>query len=593
MNKKNFLLKYGNSVSIFFLIMSGIAVYSNSFSVPFVLDDIRSIVENSFIKSFEGFASLEVFERNRPLVDLTFALNYHFGELRVFGYHLVNLLIHIINGIMVYFLILLIHSRISSKYQIVDGYRDDLWLVRYVALFTALIFVVHPLQTQAVTYIVQRYTSMAALFYILSVLLYILGRNRQVSGSNDSLSYVFISFSFLSGLMAFFSKQNAASLPAVILLIEFLLYKNKWSEWKKKLYWILPAIAGFVLIVLFNIGFFSGQGDFSRLLEDVSSLMRETTEISRWEYLVTQFVVVSKYLIMYMFPVGQNIDHMHPVLSGFWSGWAPLGSLLLLALLIAGFCFLKKQAVVSFAIFWFFITLSVESSVLPISDTMFEHRLYLPMIGPALATALIASQWLIKYPRIVLSLSLCYIIILGIFTFERNKVWQSQVTIWEDSIKKNPENFRAHTSLALAFEDQGEKGKALKHYNRALSIQPDYGFAHLNLGALLGEMGRIEEAEKHFRSALKEIPNNASLLNNLGVNIAIQGNLSKAEKYFRRSLRIDDQHIGARFNLAITLLNMNKSNQAMEELEYILKIDPANADALEMLEMARRFSAGQ
>ncbi|WP_291323705.1 tetratricopeptide repeat protein [Desulfonatronospira sp.] len=591
MKTKHFFHTGLNWPYLFLIVLSGVVVYYNSFNVPFILDDVRQIAENPDLRSLGGFLSYDFLGQNRALVDLTFALNYHFGGLDVFGYHLINLSIHIINGILVYYLVFFAAGRLLAS-DSAEHTSSSLSVIQYTALFAALIFVVHPLQTQAVTYIVQRYTLLAASFYILSVLLYILGRNIQLSGGNNLISLSLLLLCFISGVMAFLSKQSAASLPVAILLIEFILYDRTWSGWKKKLCWIIPFAGLFCLFVLYNVGFFFGQREFGRLLEDVAVLMRTTPDISRWEYLVTQFCVIPKYLFMYLVPVGQNIDHMHPVITSIWNGCA-LKGLALIIFLLAGACFLfRKQPIFSLAIFWFFIALSVESSIIPIDDPMFEHRMYLPMIGPVLATAWAGGLMLQKYPRVVVGISLSVVIVLGFLSIERNKIWQSQIAIWEDSVAKNPDNYRAHTSLALALEYENQKQKAFSHYYRALELEPEYGFAHLNLGALLLEKGKIAQAEQHLHKAEQELPRHPRVLNNLGALFAIRQQFSEALEYFRKAVELNEYFSEARFNLALSLLKLEQPVKAREEIKRLLELDPEHSGADELLIIIEKYLQG-
>ncbi|MFW5731265.1 MAG: tetratricopeptide repeat protein [Desulfonatronovibrionaceae bacterium] len=578
---RNFRFFSGHWAGLLLIVIAGVLVYSNTLEVPFVLDDVRQIEENQDIRSLENFLDWKVLAKNRPLTDFTFALNYHFHGLDVTGYHLVNLVLHLANGVLVYWLVLLFAGA---------GRRDESQhfsesaAVRLMAFFAALIFVVHPLQTQAVTYIVQRFTIMAAGFYILSVIFYILGRNRlaQGSGLNWKPGAVFFTLSFFSGLLAFLSKQNAASLPGMILACELILYDRTWAGWKRKLKWIAPGCALFILFVLYNVGFFSGSFSMGRALEDVSTLMRETEDISRWEYLMTQFTVLPRYLLLYVFPVGQNIDPMYPVTTDFFNLYTLAGTFFLAILLGAGIYLIPRQPLPALSIFWFFITLSVESSIIPISDPMFEHRMYLPMMGPALATAWVGARVARRHFKLIMAAAICLVLAFGAASYARNSVWQSELSIWQDSVSKNSDNHRAHTSLALVLEETGRRQQALKHYNRALEINPDYGFAHLNLGALLAESGQAVRAEKHFRQALEELPNNPGILSNLGASLAAQGRFKEALEFFGRVLKFEPDNIQARFNLAVTLARLERFDEASEQVLAILARDQDNAQALQL-----------
>ena len=232
---------------------SVLVIYSNIYNSPFVFDDGPRIVKNSTIRDLSNFLSPGKLLEPRAIVDFTFALNYRFGKLNVFGYHLINILIHILNGFLVYVFASAFLKQGSgcsnASAALISGSLD--FSIRITSLFTAIIFVVHPIQTQAVTYTVQRYASMAAMFYMASVLFYLKARILQVrakSGEQGAksrerverkeddktnrlkLSSIY-TLSVLCGMLAFLSKQNTASLPLVILIVEYLLIDRTWQGW--------------------------------------------------------------------------------------------------------------------------------------------------------------------------------------------------------------------------------------------------------------------------------------------------------------------------------------------------------------------------
>jgi len=339
-------------------------IYSNIYHCPFVFDDIYSIVDEVRIRELSNFSSFDRFLKPRHIVDFTFFLNYRFGKLGVFGYHLVNVLIHVINGFLVYFLALTIFKQLlsgstqrfdesskynarSSKDNLKYGTSDMLLsngsvasntsqstinnqqlTINLTSLFAALIFVAHPIQTQAVTYTVQRYASLAAMFYMGSVFFYLKARVRQQrSKGRGAFSFVgsaYFALSILCGLLTFMSKQNTASLPGVIILVEYLFIDRTWQGWKKKILWFTPIFILFTIFVLLVCGFFYGAHEGKGLLEDISDLMQETELVSRWSYLCTQFNVLVIYIRLLFLPFGQNLDYAYPFKSGFFDDYTLL-----------------------------------------------------------------------------------------------------------------------------------------------------------------------------------------------------------------------------------------------------------------------------
>jgi Flp pilus assembly protein TadD len=617
-------------------------VYSNIYQYPFVFDDESSIVENVFF-------SFEAFLKPRSIVNHTLALNYRFGKLNVFGYHLVNVLIHIINGFLVYFLALTIFKQLlsgstqrfdesskrkarSSKDNPKHGTSNMLLSdgsaasnsfqssiinhqssINLISLFAALIFVAHPIQTQAVTYTVQRYASVAAMFYMGSVLFYLKARIfQQRAKSEEQRSEVgghpgemrsavvnefhragrskgreafslqpsaFYVLCIICGVLAFLSKQNTASLPAAIILVEYLFIDRTWQGWKKKIVWFTPAFILFVIFVLYVSGFFSGAHEGRGLLEDVSDLMRETGLVGRWSYLCTQFNVLVIYIRLLFLPVGQNLDYAYPFKSGFFDAYTPLAFMFLAGLAALGIWNRKKQPIITFGIFWFFITLSVESGIIPIRDALFEHRLYLPMFGFALIVSYLLFHLLSKKRLWAIIISLSIIVSLGKATYLRNMIWQDGVTLWSDVVSKNPENHRAHYNFGVALDAEGRSEEALRHYYETLRIKPDHASAHNNLGNVLDAQGQSEEAIKHFSEALRIKPDYADPHKNLGVVMEGRGNLNGAMRHYSEALKIDPDDADVYNNIGCILTRQGRLEDAVKHFSEALRIKPDSVEA--------------
>ncbi len=235
---------------------------------------------------------------------------------------------------------------------------------------------------------------MAAMFYIASMLLYLKARVSQqktgsrgqgakssTGGSNSLTLFFLFGLSILCGMLAFLSKRNTASLPGAILFVEYLLIDRTWQGWRKKIPWFALCFALWTFFALYVSGFFSGGIEGRGLLEDVSGLMQETEMVSRWSYLCTQFNVLVIYIRLMFLPIGQNLDYLYSFKSGFFDGYTSVAFIFLTSLVAVGIWGMRKRPIISLAIFWFFITISVESSIIPIKDALYEHRLYLPMFG--------------------------------------------------------------------------------------------------------------------------------------------------------------------------------------------------------------------
>lgn len=380
-------------------------IYSNSFDCSFHFDDQTSIVENHAIHQFDLKGMLR---SARPVLDFTLALNYYFGKLNVFGYHLVNLLLHIANSIMIYFILIWTTNFPSVK----EKYGDRAYRI---ALYAALIFVAHPIQTQAVTYIISRSSVLATTFYLLSLLLFIKvfreesqsskhkaqssklkTRPSRASGSNDNSQLatrnqkLYLLGAFLASCLGMGTKQIAATIPAMILIYDFCFISD--STWKtlKKHYKVhLAMFSTLIVAVYLNaslldrfVSFDYGEG---------SVHMPHTEPITSFQYFLTQLHVIPYYIKLLFIPTNLNLDYDWPITRTI--DLPTIGFFLLLVAIVAfAIAAFRWSRILSFGIIWFFVTLSVTSSFVVIYDMIFEHRLYLPSVGFAIFGALAISR---------------------------------------------------------------------------------------------------------------------------------------------------------------------------------------------------------
>jgi hypothetical protein len=370
-------------------LIAGVALvaYSNTFHAPFHFDDRPNIVENPNVQiTVLTWDRLERLIKNTYVVSIrvfsyfTLALNYYFGGFNVFGYHLVNFFIHIASGIFLYWFLLLTFN--------LPSLREKYGPISYkVALFSSLIFISHPIQTQAVTYIVQRMASMGGMFYLLSFVLYIKGRR-----STGQTRVFYFGGTALSYLLGVFSKENVAILPLFIALYEFYFLQNfDLSPKGKKVLFILIGI----LFVLGALGFILwGKRYMIDTIEGYQD--RPFTMVER---LLTQSRVVLYYLTLLAFPHPSrlNLDYDFPISRTILDPPTTLISILIIAGLIGySLWTAKKRPVLSFCILWYFGNLVIESSIFPL-EMVYEHRLYLPAVGPFILFSLLVIRGVEKW----------------------------------------------------------------------------------------------------------------------------------------------------------------------------------------------------
>jgi len=366
--------------SLIFITILGTIIYSNTFDASWHFDDNTAIVENYSIRDLKGTV---LGGGSRWIGFISFALNYHFGKLDVFGYHLVNICIHLISAILVYFLVLLSFKTPYLKDTKISHYKASL------SLASGLIFVAHPIQTQAVTYIVQRFTSLATLFYLFSLVLFIKARLQNLGGKRFySPSHLGCYLgSLLAAYLAMKTKEISITLPAIILLYEFCFFSPSLRALLRKLPYLIPFLLTFFIVPLsrYGIGLIGISGGTFIGIAEVGDVIgqatQETKAIPRTHYLLTQFNVIVTYIRLLFFPVNQNLDYDYTISRTLFEFPTLLSFLFLVFTVIFGVWMFRRSRLISFGIFWFFVTLSVESSIIPIRDVIFEHRVYLPSVG--------------------------------------------------------------------------------------------------------------------------------------------------------------------------------------------------------------------
>lgn len=482
---------YNKIVAVIILCCLGIIIYSNTFDCSFQFDDNMSIVENSIIRNLANLRVIWNYWPTRFITFLTFAFNYHYNELHVFGYHLFNLIVHIGSAILVFWLSNLTFSMPVVKKEIISENRF------LFALFAALIFLSHPIQTQAVTYIYQRATSLAGFFYLLSLCLYVKSRLLEVSNDFVSKSRFFYVFALFIGIIATVTKEHTFTLPLAIILYEFCFLKSgKQIKWKNIIpFLIIASIIPFLL-------FFSKLATFA----DVQRFMEEP--LTAGHYFLTQLRVMVTYIRLLFVPLNQNIDYDYPITKSLMELPCIASLLLLIFILLAAILISPRYRLVSFSIFWFFLTLLPESSVIPLKDVIFEHRLYLPMVGYSLFLVsaiyyLFGKNTIKRMVIILLMIVTCY----SILTYTRNFVWRDEFTLWNDAIRKSPQKARPYNSRGIAYVNKGNFGQALADFNKAIRLNPNYAEAHNNRGIIYANEGNLRQSLSDLNKAVQLNPN--------------------------------------------------------------------------------------
>jgi len=556
------------------LCVLGVAIYSNTLGVPFVFDDSQNIRANRHIRIARlGWRELREAALEspspRPLANLSFALNYYFGGYEPAGYHVVNVAIHVVNGVLVYLLALILLQPGLGTGQPTRSElpRSRAPPVAAMSLLAAAIFVAHPLQTQSITYIVQRMSSLAAMFYLLSLLLFLHGRLGPAGRRRLGLW----AGSGLCWLLALGSKQIAATLPLLVWLCEWYFFRDLSREWLMRNLKI--ALAG--VAVLAALGFvYLGIHPFEQLATYYAS-----RDFGPLERMLTQLRVVIFYIGLLLLPLPERLNLLHPFETS-RSLVDPITTLLALAALLGllglAIRLARRQRLASFCILWFLLHLAIESSFIPL-EMVFEHRLYLPMFGFATLAAQLLFSLLTTRRAMVISAVL--IVALATAAHVRNRIWRDPVTLWSDVIAKNPNRHRPHNNLALALERQGRADEAIRHYTAALRLKADVAEVHTNLGHLLGERGRLDEAIRHLSQALRLEPDSVAAHNNLGNVLREQERPREAIRHLSEAVRLDPTFAEGHYNLGLALADQGNVAGALRHYSEAARLRPDFAEA--------------
>lgn len=595
----------GHLLFVAVILITGVIVYSNSFDCSFHSDDSNVIGLSRGSDRLGDW--IEIFP-SRPVGVATFFLNHHFHKLDVWGYHLVNLAIHLANAMLVWWLILLTFSSPVMREEKISRHRT------VIAFLAALLFVSHPLATQSVTYIVQRFASLATMFYLLSLALYVKGRLRQGGGA---ATYVLYGASIISAVLGMLSKEIVFTLPFAIVLYEIFFLKT--SAWKAEA--VKNAVPVFLIILgLFAVIFF--RNNSLQIFNPVPPGQGYHYSISAKEYLFTQFSVIVTYIRLFFLPINLNLDYDYPISHTLFEARTLLSFALLSGIVAAGLLLFRRYRLVSFGIFWFFLTLSVESSILPISqNVIFEHRTYLPGFGFFLVLA--ATPFYLageRHLKIAVAALLIIAAINSVLTFQRNYVWKSEYTLWTDVLKKSPNKARALNFTGKALYKMKQYREAISYYDRAIALSPGYVDAYYGramakeglqdfagaiadynmtiqlakkdtdsffeldaclsqLGTIYGITGRTDDAIRLFREALAYNPNLEKVHYNLGVLLLGRKEDDEALTHFRHSMRINPRRERVRMIAGNILVRQNRVSEAIPLFEEEVMIRPGSAEA--------------
>jgi len=656
--------------------------YANSFKDVFVYDDAKWVVavapkraEHPIINSLKA---------RRPLVDLSLALNYHLDKLNPWGYHLFNLAVHLLAGLTLFGVIrrtLLLapngsarprnkptnrarpnrspkpnrkaaakparaeRKDASADRQRLLGPQSACWF----AFAVALIWIVHPLQTQCVTYVIQRGESMMGLFYLLTLYCVI----RSATTTRSALIVLWSLAAVLACISGMASKAVMVTAPIVILLYDRIFLTRSFAATLRRRWWLYISLAAtWGVLILVGVA----RGVLNAHPTGTATVGFGYKAITPWQYALTEPGVILRYIRLSFWPTGQVLDYG----SG-GDGWAVAKSIgqaalplaVVVALLLITIVALFKRPRLGFVALWFFAILAPTSSFIPIKDPIYEHRMYLSLAA-VIVLALAAAWWLAgrltrprRAPRagnrpplqnvrrtnsLCVASSVAIAVVLTVATHQRNKVYASKIAMWKNIVQTRPENPRGHNNLGKHLLDIAKKDparlpdaikelraavtlkedflaaqynlgnalararqydEAIRCYDKALSLKPDFIDAHIMRGNALTDANRLQEAETAFRNALKTAPPKTSPILigrahfNLGNTLFRLGRLDEARQEYRQAIAIDHRHFKAWYGVGSTLFQEGKYKEAIAAFQKALKINPNHPESRQAIKRCR------
>ena len=542
-----------------FLSLLGILSFFGTLRSPFVYDDAHAIVENPHIRNLWDFQNTVGIENifNRSVVLLTYAVNREVGQLDVFGFHLVNILIHICVGIVLYFL-----TRTLLSLETADLQSRLMPL----PILAASIHLLHPLTVQPVAYLSSRSSLLVTLFFLLTLYFFIQSvRSWRPGGKLRSLFRAVLVILFL--FLGAGSKGIIVTLP--VMAMAYLWLKTPRMETNK---FVLIG-----LLILFPALIYLGYryvqiGNLFVLKADPGSLM-----IDRGLYFLTQMKgLVFYYLLKLVFPFNLNFESDVPLVSGILdpqliAGFSVIG-------LLGIFIYFQNSRLARFAFLWALITILPTSSLIPLKQIVTEHRAYLPGLGIILAMG-IGGLAVVRHPTGRPVMIFSFLMLMSLLTLHRSLDYRTEVRLWQDTAEKSPRKALVHNNLAAAYLGEKRFDEARREIEITLGLDPQYTDAYINLGHIYSQQEKWEQARTEFdRGILLGTPK-ADAFFNAGLVRTYLSRTEEAIPFFKKAVEMKPQRAKYHFELGNAYRSLNRHDEALVEYRMTLKAQPGHIQA--------------
>lgn len=571
-----FNFQFSGVLLIIILFAVGFYIYAFNLNNPLFWDDTDWIINNKFVHSFSLENVKNWFTKNmlagiglqsnyyRPFLVFTFAFNYVLDGKNPIGYHLLSNVLHITNAILIYYLLFRVFNN------------------KFISFWASLIWLVHPLQTEAVTYISGRGDPLNVFFMLLALLFFIKQQAEEVEKGSGLFSYLII-IGFL--VLALLSRETAVIFPllALVFYISFLskerfLKSLRSAFFKTWLYFVMVFVYGIMRLTVLNfentLNFYSQSNIYSQSL-----LIRMYTFLN----------VLWVYAGLMVLPLWQHMERSVTIYTYFWNPSTVLASLVIVILLYCLTVLYKTEPknnlaikqfsnfrVWFFAVGWFFVNLIMTSGITPINAQLYEHWLYLAILGPLVLVVFCLDRFfqtdkkLIKASILILLTGV--VVFFSILSIKRNILWGDPIKFFENILEYEPDSARINNNLGYLYYDKGDKEMAEKYYWKAIGATGNsFPQPYFNLGTILQERGDIRGAIVVFEKAIELDPNFAYPYPNLSVIYASQGDLSKAIEYMEKLKSLQPQLQRIYYNLALAFIEIKNYDSAYHNLQDGLK----------------------
>jgi len=591
------------------------AFYHSSLKYPFQFDDIANITKKFDIR-FSNPLSQWLHNR-RWMGEWLNRLNFDWGRFDPFYYRLTNLIVHIATGILVYFVILEGCSYLKKR----PFFSKN---ALYIALTTASLFLLHPVQTQAVSYVIQaRLEGLATLFVMATILLFLKAFQTQ----NKILRYALLPLFYTIGFVSCGTKEIAIVSPFLIMLVDwFFIAQEDWTSFKSRI-WVHASFS--LLIFGTFLHYLSAKfvSDIARLkfvtANNRGNILTENAHdlIRPLSFLISEFKVILHYLFMYLLPARISVEYDWKLSESFFApdSFFPFLALCVIFSLAIYSLIKRKYSFFGFGVLWFFITIAPRSTIIPSPELVCDYKAYLPSVGWlfVIATCSLSvfnfviskmrflPKWFFQ-PIVQIALFVVWAFPLGYTSMQRNLVWSSTVEFWKDITEKAPKKARGHNNLGVALSEGKKYDEAIPHFLEAIRLDrfysdpwsnlavaysvknqeeraiaalkeairlfPNYPEAYNNLGTLLIKRKKLDQAERVLEAAIKLRPYYGKAYFNLGRLYIDRGNNEKAWVYFKKATEGDLDTKEGFFTLGQISLNLKKFDEAINAFEMTLKL---------------------